>query len=48
MKLGFIGCGVISRAHLEGLEQLKHAGKETFVLTAICDLRPERAEAARL
>ncbi|QYR22739.1 hypothetical protein KZ483_07275 [Paenibacillus sp. sptzw28] len=30
--LGFIGCGVISTAHLEGLEQLKRAGRETFEL----------------
>ncbi|GMK45181.1 Gfo/Idh/MocA family protein [Paenibacillus glycanilyticus] len=45
MKLGFIGCGVISTAHLEGLEELKRAGKETFELTAVCDLKAERAEA---
>ena len=30
MKLGFIGCGVISTAHLEGLQQLKNEGKKTF------------------
>lgn len=45
MKLGFIGCGVISTAHLEGLEQLKSVGKKSFDLTAVCDLRPNRAEA---
>ena len=44
MKLGFIGCGVISTEHLEGLEQLKLKGRETFALTAVCDLRAERAE----
>ena len=45
MKLGFIGCGVISMAHLEGLEQLKNEGKNNFALSAVCDLLPERAEA---
>ncbi|KQX48672.1 MULTISPECIES: Gfo/Idh/MocA family protein [unclassified Paenibacillus] len=44
MKLGFIGCGVISTAHLEGLQQLKNEGKKTFDLTAVCDLRQDRAE----
>ncbi|RUT35580.1 Gfo/Idh/MocA family oxidoreductase [Paenibacillus zeisoli] len=45
MKLGFIGCGVISVAHLEGLAHLKKLNKQTFELTAVCDLRLERAEA---
>ncbi|KRF04116.1 hypothetical protein ASG89_22270 [Paenibacillus sp. Soil766] len=45
MKLGFIGCGVISTAHLEGLQQLKNEGKKTFDITAVCDLRQDRAEA---
>ncbi|WP_410512116.1 Gfo/Idh/MocA family oxidoreductase [Paenibacillus sp. BR2-3] len=45
MKIGFIGCGVISTAHLEGLEALKKANQETFHLAAVCDLNAERAEA---
>lgn len=45
MKLGFIGCGVISTAHLKGLELLKSEGRMTFHLTAVCDLDAERAEA---
>ena len=45
MKLGFIGCGVISLAHLEGLAQLKKENRDTFELSAVCDIRLERAEA---
>lgn len=48
MRLGFIGCGVISRAHLEGLAELKKAQKETFELSAVCDINAERAEAFAL
>ncbi|MDQ0199810.1 Gfo/Idh/MocA family protein [Neobacillus ginsengisoli] len=44
MKLGFIGCGVISIAHVEGLEVLNRRRLETFELTAICDIEQERAE----
>ncbi|MFL6556955.1 MAG: Gfo/Idh/MocA family protein [Bacillus sp. (in: firmicutes)] len=44
MKLGFIGCGVISVAHVEGLEALKRNGQETFELSAVCDIQQERAE----
>jgi UDP-N-acetyl-2-amino-2-deoxyglucuronate dehydrogenase len=45
MKIGFIGCGVISTAHLEGLKKLRDDNIRTFDLTAVCDLRLERAEA---
>ncbi|WP_026568419.1 Gfo/Idh/MocA family protein [Bacillus sp. UNC41MFS5] len=44
MKLGFIGCGVIAIAHVEGLEELKRKGLKTFELTAVCDIEQERAE----
>ncbi|MBV7508375.1 Gfo/Idh/MocA family oxidoreductase [Bacillus sp. sid0103] len=44
MKLGFIGCGVISIAHVEGLEELKRKGLETFELSAVCDIQHERAD----
>ncbi|MGM0874739.1 MAG: Gfo/Idh/MocA family protein [Bacillota bacterium] len=44
MKLGFIGCGVISIAHLEGLVELKRKDLETFELSAVCDIQQERAE----
>lgn len=45
MKLGFIGCGGISEAHLNGLVQLRQQGKPVFDLTAVCDLNRDRAEA---
>lgn len=45
MKLGFIGCGSISRAHLDGLVELVKEKKETFLLSAVCDLDSRRAEA---
>ncbi len=43
MNIGFIGCGVISIAHLEGLEELKKANQQTFELTAVCELNEDRA-----
>ncbi len=43
MNIGFIGCGVISIAHLEGLEELKKANRKTFELSAVCDLNEDRA-----
>ncbi|MEV5028823.1 Gfo/Idh/MocA family protein [Paenibacillus sp. LPE1-1-1.1] len=45
MNIGFIGCGIISMAHLEGLEELKRANLKTFDLTAVCDLNEKRANA---
>lgn len=44
MKLGFIGCGIISIAHVEGLEELRRKELETFDLSAVCDIQQERAE----
>ncbi|GGJ59843.1 putative dehydrogenase [Anoxybacillus voinovskiensis] len=44
MKLGFIGCGGISIAHVEGLEELKKKKLETFELSAVCDIQQEKAE----
>ena len=44
MKLGFIGCGIISLAHVAGLHDLKRKGLETFDLVAVCDIQQERAE----
>ncbi|UKS27881.1 Gfo/Idh/MocA family oxidoreductase [Paenibacillus sp. HWE-109] len=45
MNIGFIGCGVISTAHLEGLKKLREDNRQTFELTAVCDLNLNRAEA---
>jgi predicted dehydrogenase len=44
MKLGFIGCGIISLAHVDGLHDLKKKGLETFDLVAVCDIQQERAD----
>ncbi|MEH7418370.1 Gfo/Idh/MocA family oxidoreductase [Neobacillus drentensis] len=44
MQIGFIGCGVISIEHVEGLAELKNKGLETFELSAVCDIQVERAE----
>jgi predicted dehydrogenase len=48
LKLGFIGAGQISGAHLNGLKRLnERAGdgaERLFDLTAIADVRPETAE----
>ncbi|AJY73998.1 Gfo/Idh/MocA family protein [Paenibacillus beijingensis] len=43
MKLGFIGCGIISDAHLQGLISLKNEGKPAFDIAAVCDLDPDKA-----
>ncbi|WP_164472787.1 Gfo/Idh/MocA family protein [Cohnella candidum] len=45
MNLGFIGCGIISEAHLRGLAELKDAGGPAFAVPAVCDLRHEMAAA---
>ncbi|MCA0756474.1 Gfo/Idh/MocA family oxidoreductase [Paenibacillus sp. N4] len=45
MNIGFIGCGIISTAHLEGLEHLRKNDRETFELTAVCDLNADKAHA---
>src|SRR6266542_2781591 len=45
LQLGFIGCGGISRAHFDGLVELRRAGHERFDLRAVCDVDISRAEA---
>jgi len=45
LQLGFIGCGGISRAHFDGLVELKGAGRHRFDLRAVCDVDVSRAEA---
>jgi len=41
MKIALIGCGRISKNHLQAIHNLKE-----FELTAVCDIIPERAQAA--
>jgi len=45
LRLGFIGCGGISRAHFDGLMELQRAGHLRFDLRAVCDVDVSRAEA---
>jgi UDP-N-acetyl-2-amino-2-deoxyglucuronate dehydrogenase len=45
LRLGFIGCGGISRAHFDGLVELRRAGQHRFDLRAVCDVDASRAEA---
>ena len=45
LQLGFIGCGGISRAHFDGLVELRQAGHDRFHLSAVCDVDRARAEA---
>ena len=42
IRFGIVGCGRISGFHLEALEALKGIAE----VTAVCDVVPERAEAA--
>ncbi len=41
MNVALIGCGSISKKHFEAIEAL-----DTVTLCAVCDIRPDRAEAA--
>lgn len=43
LSLGFIGCGMIAGAHLDGLTTLEAADKQRFDLTAVCDVDRDRA-----
>jgi len=43
LSLGFIGCGTIAGAHLDGLAALEAAEKKRFGLTAVCDIDRDRA-----
>ncbi|MBW5449250.1 hypothetical protein GE107_24805 [Cohnella sp. CFH 77786] len=45
MKLGFIGCGGISDAHLRGIFELRMEGRLALEITAVCDIDINRAEA---
>lgn len=44
MRLGFIGCGTISDAHLYGLVSLRNEGKPAFDIAAVCDLDADKAQ----
>jgi UDP-N-acetyl-2-amino-2-deoxyglucuronate dehydrogenase len=44
LKLGLIGCGNISDAHLNGLRELKKEGRPSFEISAVCDIDRDKAE----
>lgn len=41
VRLGFVGCGGIAGAHLEGYKRLIAAGYDRFAITAVCDVNEE-------
>ena len=44
IRLGFVGLGGITGAHLRGLKQLREHGFDDFEVTALCSRNPENAE----
>ncbi|MDP7450533.1 MAG: Gfo/Idh/MocA family oxidoreductase, partial [Candidatus Latescibacteria bacterium] len=44
IRLGFVGCGGITSAHLRGLQILRQAGFEDFEVTALCSRHRDNAE----
>ena len=44
IQLALVGCGGISKAHVQGYEQLFEKGCRDFVVTACCDVNAEAAE----
>ena len=38
VRLGFVGCGGIAGAHLEGYKRPIAAGYDRFAITAVCDV----------
>ncbi|RLE77213.1 MAG: hypothetical protein DRJ56_02810 [Thermoprotei archaeon] len=46
LRIGLIGCGGISEAHLRGYAELRLRGVEAFDVVAVCDLVEEKARRA--
>jgi predicted dehydrogenase len=44
IRLGFVGCGGITSAHLRGLQILRQAGFEDFEVSALCSRDRDNAE----
>ena len=44
LRVGVVGCGGISYAHLSGYRILKEAGFDEFAISTACDVDKERAE----
>ncbi len=46
LALGLVGCGVMGRRHILGMQRLRAVGRLSFELAAVCDLLPENAARA--
>ncbi len=44
LALGLVGCGVMGRRHVLGMQRLRAIGRLSFDLAALCDLLPANAE----
>jgi len=43
IRIGIIGCGGISRAHIAGYRKLKEKRLGNFVISSLCDVDENRA-----
>ena len=46
IAIGLVGCGGMGQRHLRAYAALRAAGADLFSITAVCDPRPDAAEAA--
>ena len=46
LALGLVGCGVMGRRHVLGMQRLRAVGRLGFDLAAVCDVLPENAARA--
>jgi predicted dehydrogenase len=46
LAIGLVGCGGMGHRHLRAYRALREAGGEPFVIAAVCDPRPDAAQAA--
>ncbi len=44
LALGLVGCGVMGRRHVLGMQRLRAIGQLSFDLAAVCDILPANAE----
>ena len=44
LALGLVGCGVMGRRHVLGMQRLRAIGQLAFDLAAVCDILPANAE----
>ena len=44
IAIGIVGCGVMAKAHLQGMRTLREEGNDLFDIMAVCDIEKKRAE----